>query len=86
MPLLHFLTGAVAFGFFLAGLFFLRFWKRTGDELFLAFAIAFALLGVGQCTVMIANSYLEERSWAYLPRLAAFLLILAAIARKNSGR
>ncbi len=84
--LVHFLSGAVTFGFFLAGLFFLRFWRRTGDELFLSFAIAFALLGFAQGAIMLANNFLEERSWAYLPRLAAFLLIIVAIARKNRGR
>jgi hypothetical protein len=81
--LVHFLAGAVTFGYFVAALFFLRFWRRTGDELFIAFALAFALFGVAQAAIMIANNYLEERSWAYLPRLAAFLLIIAAIGRKN---
>ncbi|RYD43421.1 MAG: hypothetical protein EOP83_31825 [Verrucomicrobiaceae bacterium] len=86
MLLVHFLSGAVAFGFFLAALFFLRFWRRTRDELFIAFAIAFALLGIGQGAVMLAYNFLEERSWAYLPRLAAFALILVAIVRKNQSR
>ena len=31
-----FLAGAIAAGFALAGLFFLKSWKRTRDELFLA--------------------------------------------------
>ena len=83
MLLIHFLAGAVTFGYLIASLFFLRFWRRTRDELFLAFALAFALLGVAQTAIMIANNFLEERSWAYLPRLTAFLLIIAAIARKN---
>lgn len=83
MLFVHFLTGAVTFGYLLAGLFFLRFWRRTGDELFLAFAVAFALLGMAQGAIMLANNYLEERSWAYLPRLAAFALIILAIGRKN---
>ena len=80
-----FLSGAVVFGFLLAGLFFARFWRRTGDELFLAFALAFVLLGAGQAAILLAENFLEERSWAYLPRLAAFALIIAAIARKNRG-
>jgi len=80
-----FLSGAVVFGFLLAGLFFARFWRRTGDELFLAFALAFVLLGAGQGAILLAENFLEERSWAYLPRLVAFALIIAAIARKNRG-
>lgn len=83
MLLVHFLSGAVTFGLFLAALFFLRFWKRTGEELFLSFALAFFLLALAQGVIVVANIYFEERSWAYLPRLAAFALIIIAIARKN---
>ena len=78
-----FLSGAVVAGFMLAGLFFLRFWKRTRDGLFLAFAAAFFLLGLGQSLLALADVPDEERSWLYLVRLTAFALILAAIIRKN---
>jgi hypothetical protein len=78
-----FLSGAVVAGFLLASLFFLRFWKRTRDSLFLAFAAAFFLLGLGQSLLALANVPDEERSWLYLIRLLAFALILAAIIRKN---
>ncbi|TMJ16751.1 MAG: hypothetical protein E6G94_03365 [Alphaproteobacteria bacterium] len=83
MILYDFLSGAVTFGYFLAGLFFLRFWRRTGDALFLSFALAFALLGAGQALLTLAEMPVEERSWIYLFRLAAFLLIIVAILRKN---
>jgi hypothetical protein len=82
-PLLAFLAGAVTFGFAVASLFFLRFWRRTGDSLFLAFGAAFFLLGLGQGLLALANIADEERSWLYLFRLAAFALILWAIIRKN---
>ena len=78
-----FLSGAVSALFLVAGLFFLRFWKRTRDGLFLAFALAFFLLGVGQGLLTLAVIPDEERSFLYLIRLAAFALILAAIIRKN---
>jgi hypothetical protein len=64
-------------------LFFLRFWKRTREELFLAFAVAFLLLGTGQTIIALANIPTEERGSIYLLRLIAFLLILLAIYRKN---
>ncbi len=83
MTLYDFLSGAVAFGFALAGLFFLRFWTRTGDGLFFAFAIAFALLGLVQAILALANFTTEEQSSIYLIRLGAFLLIILAIMRKN---
>ena len=83
MTIYDFLSGAVALGFFTCGLFFLRFWARTRDELFLAFAVAFALMGTGQTVLALANIPTEEKGSLYLIRLLAFLLILFAIYRKN---
>jgi hypothetical protein len=83
MTLYDFLSGAVTFGFVVAGLFFLRFWKRTGDRLFLAFAVAFWLLGLTQALLALSSIPVEERSLLYLIRLAAFALILIAIGWKN---
>jgi hypothetical protein len=83
MTLYDFLSGAVALGFAACALFFLRFWKRTREELFLAFAVAFLLLGTGQTILALANIPTEERGSIYLLRLIAFLLILLAIYRKN---
>lgn len=77
------LTGAVSFGFALSALFFLRFWRDTRDELFLSFGLAFLLLAAGQLTLALSGIPDEQRSWVYLLRLAAFILILVAIARKN---
>lgn len=81
--LFDFLSGAITMGFAVAGLFFLRFWRRTGDGLFLAFAIAFWLLGLGQALLAFTDVPVEERSWLYLLRLAAFSLILVSVWIKN---
>jgi membrane-associated PAP2 superfamily phosphatase len=83
MTVYDFLSGAVAAGFFVCALFFLGFWRRTRDALFLAFALAFVLLGVGQSILALANIPTEERGSIYLFRLAAFALIIIAIVRKN---
>jgi hypothetical protein len=81
--LLDFLSGAITAGFVVAGFFFLRFWKRTREALFLAFAAAFWLLGLSQALLALTDIPVEERSWLYLLRLAAFSLILISIWRKN---
>lgn len=81
--LYNFLSGAVAFGFFVCCLFFLRFWRRTGDQLFIAFALAFALLGLGEGLLSLVDVPAENRAAVFLIRLAAFGLIIFAIARKN---
>ena len=78
-----FLSGAIAFGFVVAALFFLRFWKKTHDGLFLAFALAFALLGLGQAVQALASIPQEEREYIFLVRLLAFSILLAAVVRKN---
>lgn len=83
MVLYDFLSGAVAFGFFACALFFVRFWRRTREQLFLAFSCAFALLGIGQTVIALAQIPTEEKGALYLIRLVAFLLILVAIYRKN---
>lgn len=83
MTLLDFLSGAVTFGFLACALFFLRFWRRTREGLFQAFAISFLLLGLVQILLSLGNIPLEERSWVYAIRLLAFLIILFAIVRKN---
>lgn len=81
--LYDFLAGAITLGFVFGGLFFLRFWKRTGDGLFIAFAAAFWLLGLTQALLTFTDVPIEERTPFYLLRLAAFLLILISVWHKN---
>ena len=84
MDLLNsFLSGAVVLSFAVCALFFLRYWSRTRDELFLTFSVAFALLAAGQTILALASIPTEERGPVYLIRLIAYLLILFAIYRKN---
>jgi uncharacterized membrane protein HdeD (DUF308 family) len=42
----QFVMGAIAMASTMAALFFLRFWRDTGDRLFAMFALAFLLLGI----------------------------------------
>lgn len=78
-----FLSGAVAFGFIIAALFFFRFWQRTSDGLFYWFGIAFLFLATGQILLTLLDVTSEERSWLFLLRLAAFSIIIVAILQKN---
>lgn len=81
-----FLAGAVAMGFAVAALMFLKFWRRTHEGLFLAFAGSFLLLSINHAMLSLSNVPLEERSSLYLVRLAAFLLIIGALWRQNLKR
>ncbi|MDB5622949.1 MAG: hypothetical protein JWR39_1512 [Devosia sp.] len=78
-----FVSGLITMGFLISGLFFVRFWARTRDLLFAAFAAAFWLLAANQALLALSDLPVEERSWMYLLRLAAFVIIILAIALKN---
>ncbi len=80
-----FLLGVIATTSITAGIFFLKFWTKTRDSLFLAFACAFIIEGFNR-TALLAVAHPNEGSpWIYLVRLLAFLLILGAILKKNYG-
>ena len=81
-----FFGGMITGGHLIAGLFFLKFWKRSHDALFAAFAMAFWLLALNQFLLVAAGVSSEEQSWIYLLRLAAFVLIAVAIVHKNTRR
>lgn len=79
----EFLIGAIAMATAVVALFFLRFWRDTGDRLFAMFAIAFLLLAITRVGLATANEYTESQTHWYWARLAAFVLILLAIIDKN---
>jgi Family of unknown function (DUF5985) len=82
--LLHILAGAIVMGYAIAGLFFLRFWRETRDRLFLAFAVAFWILGLQRMAlVTVPEPAADTVTGFYMIRLAAFVLILLAILDKN---
>jgi hypothetical protein len=84
--LMAFIAGVQTMAFALVGLYFLRFFLRTRDNLFLAFAGAFGLMALNQALVGLLDIPREEQSPFYLLRLVAFLLIIAAVVAKNLGR
>ena len=73
-------------GHLAACVFFLKFWSRTGDQLFAAFAAAFGLFSLEQFLIALAGLPREEQTWFYILRLLAFLLIIGAVLRKNRRR
>ena len=86
-PIYLFFAGAISMGFAVAAVLFLRFWSRTRDVLFLAFAAAFFLLAANHAIVALSGAPREEQSPLFLLRLAAFMLIIAAVLWKNrAGR
>jgi hypothetical protein len=78
-----FTLGFIATSSVVAAMFFLRFWRRTGDFLFLAFATAFLLQAISSTVNIFTSNPDSVRSWMYVPQVCAYLLILLAILRKN---
>jgi hypothetical protein len=85
-PLANYLSGMVTAGYLIAGLFFTKFWARSRDHLFAAFAAAFWLLALNQFLLTLSGLTREERGWSYLLRLAAFILLAIGIVYKNAAR
>ena len=78
--------GAIIMGYAVAAVFFLKFWRRTADNLFLAFAAAFLLLAAKPRLATGLGVPREEQSPFYLLRLMAFLIIIVAIIGKSRRR
>jgi len=81
--MVEFLSGAVTLAYLIAALFFLRFWRKTADRLFLAFTVAFVLFALNQGLSHMLAVYNEPASFIYVLRVLGFVLILIAIVDKN---
>ena len=77
------ITGMIAMGSLIIGLFFLRFWRNTKDRFFLYFALSFGIEGVHRIVTTLTYDEHEDSPLHYLVRLLAYGLILWAILEKN---
>lgn len=86
MAMLDFMTGAIAMASFVAGLVFLRFFRRTRDRIFLFFLAAFWLDAAGRVLETALRLSDENDALAYVIRLVAYGLILLGVLDKNLPR
>ncbi|WP_019142841.1 DUF5985 family protein [Noviherbaspirillum massiliense] len=80
------LAGAIAMGSLVVSLFFLRFWRSTGDRFFLYFALSFFIECLNRLALGMTSLQNEELPTYYLIRLISYGLILYAIVDKNRRR
>ena len=80
------ITGALAMGFVAVGVFFLRFWKHTGDRLFVLFAFSFFVMSINRVLIGLHPLPGAGNDNMYWVRLVAFGLILGAILDKNRSQ
>lgn len=78
-----FLLGIIVTASLASGAYFLKFWRRTRDPLFLAFGLAFTIEGCNRLGFLFVPKPNEGSPAIYVVRLLAFLLIIAAILWKN---
>lgn len=78
-----FVLGASASACLAIAVFFLRFWKDTGDRLFAAFAGAFFVFGVNRLILTLTDENEDGRVYAYVLRFLAFMLVVWGIVDKN---
>jgi uncharacterized membrane protein HdeD (DUF308 family) len=81
-----FLYGAIAMAAVTAALFFMRFYRRTGDRFFLYFFASFGIEAVSRLFSVVFGWTDSNNSWFYILRVVAYGLILIAIVDKNLPR
>jgi hypothetical protein len=81
-PVRPLLAGAIMMSFAYAGMFFLRYWRRSGDRFFLLFSAAFFCLALERLAVQAGPFEAADPS-LYLIRLLAYCFILRAVWDKN---
>ena len=80
---IDFMRGATMMADLGVALFFFKYWKETGDRLFLFFSCAFVILAFSQKVVLFLGDNGEYAPYAYYMRFGAFILIVLGILGKN---
>lgn len=78
-----FINGTLTFGSLVIALKFLQFWRLSRDSFFLWFVAAFVAFAVSWTLRAFEVVDPDHVHQVYLPRLAAFVFIVAAILQKN---
>jgi hypothetical protein len=79
----YMLTGAIGMASLIAALFFLRYWKTTGDRFFLYFAASFFIQGLNRFFLVQGADAIDDTPIGYVFRLVAYSLIVIAVLEKN---
>lgn len=81
--MIHFIWGAFMMACCVAAMFFLRFWRLTGDRFFLLFSAAFWVFGIERIVLAQRHVNGEADTYVYILRLVANMFIVWAIIDKN---
>ena len=78
-----FIQGAIVMGNAIVALYFLRFFRKTGDRLLAVFSLSFSLMALVRLVHVLAPVPSEHVHYLYLIRLLSYVLIIYAIVDKN---
>ncbi len=67
-----FLVGIIFTASLTASLFFLKFWRRTRDVLFLTFALAFLIEASNRVSLLFTEKPNDSGHWYYVARIVRF--------------
>jgi hypothetical protein len=84
-PATQILLGAVIMGDAIAALFFIRYWRLTGDRFFLFFSASFIAIAVSRVVVDENLPPVGYDPFGYMIRILSYLFIIAGILYKNRG-
>jgi hypothetical protein len=79
----QFVWGILTTSCVVAALFFWRYWKVSGDRLFVFFSLAFAAMAANWIGLSLVAPALELQHYVLLFRLLAFVFIIVGIVDKN---
>jgi hypothetical protein len=82
----EFLMGAIAMGFAVAGVHFLRSWRATRDRLFAFFALSVFIMALNRLAFIFVSPQVGHDDYLYWVRFLAFAVLLVAILDKNRSR
>lgn len=85
-PVNEFILGLNVMAAVVVALFFLRFWRKTRDRLFVIFSFAFLLLAANWFLVAVSGAAEDRKALFYILRLLAFIAIIVGIVDKNRVR
>ena len=80
------LLAGTAVACFVAGLFFLRYWRLSRDRFFLFFMLSFWIEAVNRIGMALTGTWSETAQGHYIVRLLSYALIVLAILDKNRPR
>lgn len=78
-----FFDGGAAISCLAAAVFFVRFWRESGDRLFLCLAAAFSCFAINYSVLGLLPLADEWRAYAFALRLVGFVAILIGVTLKD---